>query len=224
MNRYPWMIVIAALLLALASCNSAPEGKKVKAKAAKKVGQKSAKAGVAFKLDGETSKVYWKGAKPGGKHKGTVVVSDGTLQESDGNLTGGSFTIDMKSIDNTDLEGEMKGKLEGHLKSADFFDVDKFPTASFEITNVEKIRTEANRSQPNQKITGNFTMKGKTNSISFDARVIVQGDMMKAKTEKFTIDRTQWDVKYGSGKFFDNLADNVINDEIGLEINLIAKR
>lgn len=165
-------------------------------------------------VDIADSKVVWKAAKVGGSHTGTVNIQNGTLTTDGETLVGGSFTLDMTSIQNTDLEGEYKGKLEGHLKSPDFFAVEEFTTASFVITNVVPQGEQ-------QKITGTIVIKNIAQEISFMADVNVDGKKVEAEAT-LTIDRSKFDVRYGSGSFFDNLGDKVIYDDIELSISLVA--
>ena len=113
----------------------------------------------------ENSKVIWKGYKVTGSHEGTIAIKSGHLNFNEDKLTGGAFVIDMSTISNTDLEGEYKGKLEGHLKSDDFFGVEKYPTASLIFT---KVKSTGKNSY---KVTGDLTIKGKTETISFNLSV-----------------------------------------------------
>jgi polyisoprenoid-binding protein YceI len=161
------------------------------------------------KVKAETSSVIWKGYKVTGSHQGTVGIQSGTLVFDGDKLTGGMFTIDMASIANTDMEGEYKGKLEGHLKSDDFFGVEKFPTASL---NFKKVKTMGKNSY---KVTGDLTIKGITKSITFD--LSVYGSKANASLK---IDRTAFDVRYGSTSFFDGLKDKAIYDEFDLIVDL----
>jgi polyisoprenoid-binding protein YceI len=171
-----------------------------------------------FKLNSQSSKLEWVGEKVTGKHMGTLSFKSGELQMKEGQLTGGSFVTDMNSIAVTDLEGEWKQKLEGHLKAEDFFNSTKFSEAKFEITKVEYTPNE----KANCKITGNLTIKGITHEISFPAKVnLVSHTTVSAETE-FKIDRTKWDIKYGSGQFFSDLGDKMIYDEFLVKIHLVA--
>ncbi len=160
------------------------------------------------------SKVTWKATKVGGGHTGTVNIQSGRLTTDGETLVGGSFTLDMTSIANTDLEGEYKGKLEGHLKSPDFFAVEEFTTASFVITNVVPQGEQ-------QKITGTIVIKNIAQEISFLADVKVDGNKVEAVAD-LTFDRSKFNVRYGSGSFFDNLGDKVIYDDVELSISLVA--
>ncbi len=158
------------------------------------------------------SKVAWKGYKVTGEHAGTVNLKSGALQFEEGNLVGGEFVIDMSSLACTDLEGEYGQKLVGHLASPDFFNVAEHGAASFKITKAVAYADN------DYKVVGDLTIKGITNQIKFIANV-VDGN---AKA-KITIDRTDFDIKYGSGSFFDGLADKTIYDEFDLEIALVTE-
>lgn len=161
------------------------------------------------------SVISWKGYKVLGSHEGTISLKNGNLQMQDGALTGGSFEIDMTTINCTDLEGEYAGKLEGHLKSADFFGVEKYPTATFNITNVVSRGTAGA-----YKITGELTIKETTKPVRFNVQITEENGQQIA-TGEVQIDRSDFDVRYGSGSFFDNLGDNTIYDEFDLGIRLV---
>lgn len=172
--------------------------------------------GEKLNLDLSKSEIKWTGYKVTGKHFGTVSLKSGDLTMEDGMLTGGSFEIDMATITVKDMQGEYAGKLEGHLKSADFFGVENHPTAKFVITNV------ISRGTPGDyKIVGNLTIKDTTKEIKFFAKVTEEGGMQTA-TANITVDRSDFDVRYGSGSFFDNLGDKTIYDEFDLEVTLVA--
>lgn len=157
----------------------------------------------------ETSKVTWKAYKVTGSHTGTVDLKEGALMFDDGKLTGGEFVVEMATLVSTDLEGEYKGKLEGHLKSDDFFGVETHPTAKL-------VFAEVNASGKNSyEVTGDLTIKGITKPVTFD--VSVYGSKATATMK---IDRSEYDVKYGSGAFFENLGDKTIYDEFDLVVDL----
>lgn len=160
-------------------------------------------------VNAEKSTLTWKGYKVTGSHTGTIGIQSGTLTFDGDVLTGGSFTVDMTSLISTDLSGGGKSKLEGHLKSDDFFGVEKFPTASLSFTNVEA------QGKNSYKVTGDLTIKGITKSVSFDISVFGN----KA-TATLNVDRSQFDVRYGSGSFFDNLGDKTIYDEFAIVADL----
>ncbi|MEQ9376727.1 MAG: YceI family protein [Imperialibacter sp.] len=170
-----------------------------------------------YKVNTVESKVIWTGEKLAGSHTGTINLIQGDLQFDGDKLAGGSFTIDMNSIVDTDLEGEYKGKLEGHLKSDDFFGVATYPTASFKITSV--------KSTGNNKydVTGDITIKGTTEKITFPAELAVNGSKVTA-TSKITVDRSKFNVKYGSKSFFAEIGDKVIYDEFVLDVTLVAAK
>lgn len=171
-----------------------------------------------YNVDVASSSIAWTGYKVTGKHTGYVKVKNGNLTWTDGKLTGGTFDIDMNSITCTDLEGEYAGKLVGHLKSDDFFGTAKYPTSKFVITKAIPQDTKGN-----YKIVGNLTIKEKTNEVKFQAAVNESNGTINA-TGKITIDRSEYDVKFGSGSFFDNLGDKTIYDEFDLQVSLVAKK
>ena len=157
----------------------------------------------------DKSEVTWKGYKVTGSHTGKITIKSGNLIFDNDVLIGGNFVIDMTTIIVTDLEGEYKGKLEGHLKSDDFFGVTKFPSASLIFTNVESTGKNS------YKVTGDITIKEKTESISFD--LSVYGNKANASLK---IDRSKFDIRYGSTSFFDGLKDKAIYDEFDLVVDL----
>jgi polyisoprenoid-binding protein YceI len=162
-----------------------------------------------------TSQIIWKARKVTGSHEGTVKLKSGNLEFNNGVLTGGRFEIDMTSIAVTDLSGDMKGKLEGHLNSDDFFGVEKFPVATMVITSVASRGTAGE-----YKVTANATIKGKTKEIRFLAKVDEANGTATAEIE---LDRTDYDIRYGSGSFFDNLGDKTIYDDFSLTVTLATK-
>jgi polyisoprenoid-binding protein YceI len=161
-------------------------------------------------VNADQSKLEWKAYKVTGSHNGEIDLKDGYLLMENGMLVGGQFTIDMTTIDVQDLEGEYKQKLENHLRSDDFFSVDKHNTATIELTNVVP---RGNGSE--YKINGNLTIKGKTAPVKFIAKM--EGDKAMADIE---VDRSEYDVKYGSGTFFDNLGDKTIYDIFDMNVTL----
>ncbi len=218
-------IIVLALGLVLTGCKKTA-GDKAATGAAKEVAAKSA-AAITYNVTKGASKVYWTGSKPTGSHMGTIDVSGGALQISNGTLSGGSFTLDMNSITCTDLEGEQKAGLEGHLKGLDakgaddFFNVNKYPSASFTITSVVPSTTVPDA---NVSITGNLKMKDTEKSITFPASVVVLGDKVSAVTPPFKINRTEWGINYGSKTVFNDLKDKFINDDISLNISLETQK
>jgi polyisoprenoid-binding protein YceI len=182
---------------------------------------KGKKAATSLKVDTQKSNVTWNGKKVTGEHTGNVKLQSGTLEVSNNKLTGGQFTVDMTSITDNDLkDAGYNAKLVGHLKSDDFFGVEKHPTSTFKITKAEPI-AGAKAGEANYNITGDLTIKGKTEPVTFPAIVKVAGNKAEAKA-KVTIDRAKYDVRYGSKSFFDNLGDKAIYDEFTLDLDLVA--
>lgn len=171
----------------------------------------------AYVVDTESSTVEWYAEKVTGKHNGTVEMKSGEFSFTDNKLTGGNFVVDMTTIDNSDLEGEWKDKLVGHLKSDDFFGVETYPNAEFKMTSAKK--------QGGNKylVKGDMTIKGVTNPVEFPAEIVVAGDQVIGSAT-VTIDRSKYNVKYGSGSFFDNLGDKTIYDNFDLKIKLVSKK
>lgn len=161
------------------------------------------------------STIKWIGSKVvGGDHTGNISIREEQLKFKKGALVGGSITADMTTITNTDLEGEWNQKLVGHLNSDDFFSTAKFPTATISITKVTP-GSNANTYQ----VTADLTIKGITHSQSFLATVSPDGKQ-HIVTAKLNIDRTKYEVKYGSTSFFDSLGDKAISDEFSLDVTI----
>jgi polyisoprenoid-binding protein YceI len=174
-----------------------------------------------FDVDVTTSTLGWAGTKVGGRHNGTINIQSGSIAVEKNNITAGNFVIDMTTIKDLDLsEKDGNGKLVGHLTSPDFFDVAKFPTSKFEITGAEKL-AQADSLGNNYKIMGNLTIKDVTKNITIPANVTMDSTQFTA-TSKFNIDRADFNVQYGSGKFFKNLGDKAIGDIIEYDLNLKA--
>ncbi|MGZ5242425.1 MAG: YceI family protein [Bacteroidia bacterium] len=171
-----------------------------------------------YKVDVNKSTIVWTGKKVTGEHTGNIKVKSGILQHDGKVITGGVFEMDMNSITNTDLtSAEYNQKLIGHLKSDDFFGVEKYPVASFKITEITF------KGGDQYEIGGDLTIKGKTNKIKFPSTVSADGKALSAKS-KITIDRSKYDVKYGSKSFFEGLGDKTIYDEFDLDVNLVAAK
>lgn len=172
-----------------------------------------------FAADGST--VTWVGKKVSGQHDGTVKLKEGTLDPA-AKGEKGRFVIDMKTIDCSDLKGqdEWKKKLEDHLKSADFFNVDKFPEASLVV---KELAADA-KDKTKYTAQGDLTIKGITKPISFPATIVEKDGKVNVKSE-FKVNRIDWDVRYNSGKFFDpkQLGDKLIYDDIEFKVDLSGK-
>lgn len=176
-----------------------------------------------FTIDTNESVIEWQGEKPTGTHTGTIKVSKGSFSANDSIIESGTFVIDMKSIEVTDLEGDQKENLEAHLKGTvegkegDFFNVNEFPEATFEVTGITEEEGQS-------MMQGNLTIKEETKNIAFPVSISKDGETMMITSEEFTIDRTKWNVNYGSKSVFDGLGDKFINDDVALKINLKAKK
>jgi polyisoprenoid-binding protein YceI len=163
----------------------------------------------------ETSVVKWLSKKVGGQHFGTVKLLDGQLDfDANNKIIGGTFTMDMNSVTVDDLQGEMQAGLLKHIQSDDFFSIATFPTSTFAITSVKEI------SPTSLEITGDLTIKGNTNPTTFVATVDETGNTFSAP---IVIDRTLWDIKFRSLKFFSDVADKAIEDDITFDISLIVQ-
>ncbi|WP_335964528.1 YceI family protein [Galbibacter sp. PAP.153] len=179
---------------------------------------------VKYKAVPEESIIEWKGSKPTGTHTGTISLESGVIAIKDGALESGNFLIDMNTITVTDLEaGDGKEDLEAHLKGTvegkedHFFNVAEHPTAYFEVTGIEEIEGKTH-------IKGNLAIKGTKKNISFPVTVTENGDVATLTSEPFTIDRTNWNVNYGSKSVFDDLGDKFVNDDIELVVKVKAKK
>ena len=162
------------------------------------------------KVDASVSSITWTGKKVTGQHEGSINLKDGTLVFKGKKLIGGTFNVDMNSIVVTDLKpGQGKEKLEGHLKADDFFGTNNFGTATLVF---KKLIAKT----PNlYTVTGDLTIKGITKPVTFDLATT-----SNTATTNVTIDRTKYDIKYGSGSFFDNLGDKAIHNDFNLAIAL----
>jgi len=169
-------------------------------------------------IDTKQSVLTWEGSMVFGfeeEHIGYVHISKGELMIEKDSLVGGTAEIDMKSIEYKDKES--KNTPVKHLKSPDYFDVEKFPISTFSITKV------AYAVRGNIKVTGNLTIKGITHPVTFPAKIKVKDGMAEANG-KLVIDRTQWGIRYRSGKFYDNLADQAVSDNIEFLMKIVAKK
>lgn len=172
-------------------------------------GTLAATAQTSKKIDVKGSKIAWTGKKVTGEHTGTINLSDGALAFKGSKLTGGTFTVDMNSMTSTDLTGDYKAKLEGHLKSDDFFGVEAHPTATLVFKSIGE------KSKDNYTVNADLTIKGVTKPITFDIVVV-----KNTATAKLSVDRTKYDIKYGSGSFFEGLGDKAISDNFDLVVSL----
>ena len=218
------LIVPFALSALVFACTNAPEADKATTTDKQEV---KAADGASYVIDASSS-VTWTGTKPNGSHSGTFKLKDGSLAVKDSALTGGSFVIDITSLNNTDLAADTasKAKLEGHLKSPDFFDAAKYPTAKFEITGVEPFKYDSltmkdvKMKDATHTIKGNLTLKDSTKNVSFPAKVSVTATQVTAMAD-FNIDRTVWGMSY---KGPNNPQDWFIRKEVNIKINLSATK
>jgi len=166
------------------------------------------------KMAADTSKttLLWLGEKVAGQHNGTIKLQSGWLTYKDNKIVSAEFTIDMTTIKDADKST----RLEGHLKSDDFFGIAKFPTAKLVVTGSTSFE------KGSAVVTGTLTIKGKTNPIEFKSTVQKKDDGLWFYSN-IVVDRTKYDVRYGSGSFFDNLGDKVIYDEFKLKVSLFVK-
>jgi len=204
----------------LAACKNSSDGEKATTTESQSV---QTIEGTPYTIDSTTT-VTWTGFKPTGEHTGIFKVKEGALLVKDNALAGGSFTIDILSLANLDLakDAENKGKLEGHLKSPDFFDAEKYPTAQFEITSVEPFTPDSTSKikDATHLIKGNLTLKDSTKNISFPAKVTVDANTAAASAD-FTIDRTIWGLNY---KGPENPQDWVIKKEVNIKLEIKATK
>ena len=162
------------------------------------------------------SQVRWEASKGTGTHWGYVPIKNAALDVKGGKITGGSFDMDMVNLTVEDLtDPKSKGNLTNHLKSDDFFSVEKFNTATFKITSAKTTNGS------DYTIAGTLTIKGISQPITFPAKASVAGGKMTA-TGQITFDRTKFDIKYRSGSYFEDLADKMIYDEVKLDVKLVA--
>ena len=171
-----------------------------------------------YVIDKTASLVKWEGKKVTGKHNGTISFDNGSLTVTQDKITGGSFVIDMKTIVDVDLtDAEWNKKLIGHLSSDDFFSIEKFPTASMKVNKVTSV------SGDELHFTADLTIKGIKKPVEFNAKVTVSGDKLSAQGV-ITVNRTLYDIKYGSGSFFQGLGDKMISDDFTLDFNIAANK
>ncbi|MEM6378755.1 MAG: YceI family protein [Bacteroidota bacterium] len=216
-KAHNWLFLLAFTLF-IAACqnndNASSSGE------ALEVDKASFSGSADFQVDTRMSIVGWKGTQnvSNKAHTGKLSLSDGTLYVKDGELVGGKVTIDMNSLTVTDLEGEYKGKLEGHLKSDDFFGVTTYPAATFEIATITPVDTISGATHV---IAGNLTMRDITKSISFPSQVRIEDKAVSATTLPFQINRTEWEVNYNAG-FLGTVKDKIIEDEVSLNLKVRA--
>ncbi|GAB3989617.1 YceI family protein [Spirosoma daeguense] len=170
----------------------------------------------AYKVDAQQSKLNWTAKKVTGEHAGTAPIRSGSLVLENGKLKGGSFDIDLKALTVTDItDAGNNAKLVGHLKSEDFFSVEKHPTASFVISSATPT------GDGKYDVAGKLTIKGITNDIKFPTQLKSENGKLTA-TANVTVDRTKYDIKYRSKNYFENIGDKAIYDDFTLDVTLVA--
>ncbi|PNQ73355.1 lipid-binding protein [Hanstruepera neustonica] len=215
-KRFLTFAGIAVFALALTNCKD--KAKEAETTAAEETAEMTA-VSTKYLADAANSTIMWKGFKPTGTHTGTISIENGVLTMKGDAIESGTFLIDMNSITVTDIPAEKEGnaKLTGHLKSDDFFHVEQYPSSAFTVTGFEMKDGKG-------MLSGNLKMKDAENNITIPVTITENGDTVTLTSETFTIDRSKWNVKYGSKSFFDDLGDKFINDEFELQITLVANK
>lgn len=216
------LLLLSAGLLFLTSCQDDPKADQATTGEAQIV---NATTGNTYQADLAQSRVEWTGTKPVGQHRGAMKLKEGSVSVDNGNVTGGKFVIDMQSMELIDEDTATNRKLGGHLKGDDFFQVDKHPTANFEITGVkagveQPAGEELIMKDATHMVTGNLTLKGITKSITFPAKISVSDNNVTADAN-FNIDRTQWNIVYGNDK---SLGDTFIRPTVNIVLHLVANK
>ncbi|MBC8173962.1 MAG: YceI family protein [Chitinophagales bacterium] len=229
MEKFKLFMLTAVIATAIAGCTSSPKGDEAITTDAQEV--REGGSDMALKVDPASSTVEWIGTKVTGHHSGTVNIKSGEIMIKEGQINGGSFIMDMPSIVVTSDDPESQAKLGGHLHSADFFEVSKYPEAKLEITQVKPFSgsapsndvagqeaiSEYKVTDPNVLISGNLTIKDVTKNVEFPARVTVTGNGATAMA-KFMIDRKLWNINYAGAP------DNLVRDDVWFGISINAKK
>ncbi|KOY85919.1 hypothetical protein AD998_06975 [bacterium 336/3] len=234
MKSLKTLSILLAGAMAVASCEQAPKSDDAKTTDAKAVDTTKKSDAQELKLDLATSTVTWVGTKPTGKHNGTFNLKEGSISVKENNIAAGKFVVDIASLKVLDIpeKEEGNGKLAGHLKSPDFFDAEKFPTATFEVTSVEAYKADTTKkvdekdkeytlANPTHTITGNLELKGVKKSVTFPAVVNVANGKVEAEA-KFNINRKDWGMEYGTDEA--KLKDKFIRPtvHVGFKISTVA--
>lgn len=203
------------------SCDTAPKGDNAIIQDQQ---QTTDASGTQFSVDTSDSRVAFTGNGVGKNHKGKFRLSEGTVAIANDQITGGSFMINVRTMDLDEKGGMFDEKLRPHLMSGDFLDAEKFSSAKFEITEVKPYEANSKDTSvvdgANFMVSGNLTLKDVTKNISFPAKVDLDGNTLKAKAD-FDIDRTQWQMNYGNDK---TLGDKFISEKVNIELDLKAKK
>lgn len=207
------LALVASMSLLTACGGAATEASDAETAAQANVGA------VSYAVNTGESNMTWMGSKLAYGHSGTIKLSEGSLSVENGLITAGNFTVDMKTMEEVGQpDAEKAAQLIGHLASADFFDVEKYPTSKFEITGSTANATDSTT----HTIKGNLTIKDVTKNIEFPAKVTIEGDNLTA-VAGFVINRNDWGVTYGSG-LSGAIGDKVIGDNIAYTVSLKASK
>jgi polyisoprenoid-binding protein YceI len=211
------LFAFAALVGFMAvSCAPEVEGEKVETGDAKKVDEEKAAEAKTLAVDAAASTVNWEGSKIGGKHTGTIAIKEGSVEVKGDEIVGGTFVFDMGNMTVTDegMDDETKAKLVGHLSSGDFFEIEKFPTATFTITNVTAEEGEGTT----HRIEGNLKMRDTEKSISFAAKVDMAEGSLTAEAPQFVINRQDWGIDWQNP-----MKESALSDDMGISLSISAK-
>lgn len=202
------LFTIAFAGLGLLAIATPPKGKKA--------------ATESYKINATESTLKWHAKKVTGEHFGVVKISGGEVLAAGTTLSSANVNVDMTSLDATDLQGEYHDKLVGHLKSDDFFSVEKFNTATLKIKSATAIKG-AKPGSNNYDIVADLTIKGITQEIKFPAMVVINKGKVIANAD-FNIDRSKFDVRYGSKTFFADIGDKAIDNDFNIKVRLVASK
>lgn len=176
-----------------------------------------------YRLDPAASILEWTGRNFNNRHYGRIPFSVGEIVITDGELHGGKITLDMTGISNLDLQDETyRQMLISHLKSDDFFAVDRYPAASITLSGWQPI-AGATPGTPDHTVQGELTIKGITREVKFPIAIAPQEDGSLKAQAAFDIDRTAWNINYGSGKLFEKLGMHLVHDRIDIELFIVAR-
>jgi polyisoprenoid-binding protein YceI len=208
-----------ALIFILAACSDAPEGDKALITDQQKASETT---GNLYTVDRAASVIKFTGHGVGKNHSGQFRLDSGSVSVLNNQISSGNFVINMRSMELDQKGGMFDSKLKPHLQGPDFFDMEKFGAARFEITKVEPYKNEGKDTSlvdgANYAVSGNFTLKDVTKNITFPAKIDLDDNRLKAKA-KFNIDRTQWKMNYGNDK---TLKDGFISETVNIELDLEA--
>ena len=182
-----------------------------------------------YSIDSAQSLVMWEGYKPTGQHEGYIPFQSGEITVKDKSIESTSITFDMDQLTVTDenMEEQYRQKLQGHLRGTiegredDFFNVTKYPTASFELTEISQIE---NDTTGNRLVSGNLTIKDISKQVSFKAKVRITNKQVQVQSPQFKIDRTRWNINFKSKSIFDDLKNDFIYDEVGIAVDITAQK